>query len=92
MSDCLHCKISLLIIEHFRTQQGLSADAYPHLGNEEVPEILANVAQVVADTITPCEEGAEQMLRRVGIFAAKVIRLANEDLQRGGRAEGVRLQ
>jgi hypothetical protein len=91
MTDCLHCKISMVIIEHFRSEQGLPADAYPHFGNEEVPNILSNIAQVVADVITPCD-GTEQLMRRVGLFAAKVVRLAREDMESGGRKQGVSLQ
>ena len=83
MSDCncLHCKLSIVIIDHYRTEQKLTKDQYPDLGNEEVPVILSNIAQVVANIMTPCEQGEPQLLRRVGLFSAKVIKYALEDLK-----------
>jgi hypothetical protein len=82
MTDCLHCKISMLVIEHFRMAQGLAANVYPHLGNDEVPNMLTHLAQVVADVITPCEDGKPQLLRRVGLFASKVVQLAEPSINK----------
>jgi hypothetical protein len=91
--NCLHCKISMAIIEHFRAEQALAADQYPELGSEEVVKILNHLAQVVADTITPCENGEAQLLRRVGLISARIIKFALEDLKReAGAPQGVRLQ
>ena len=91
--NCLHCKISLAIIEHFRAEQGLPADQYPDLGSPEVFNILNHLAQVVADTITPCENGEAQLLRRVGLVSARIIKFAMEDLKReASPIAGVRLQ
>lgn len=82
--NCLHCKISETIIAHFRAEQGLAADQYPHLGDEEVVAILNNVAQVVADTITPCEKGEPQLLRRVGLVASRIIKFGLETMKLDG--------
>lgn len=91
--NCLHCKISKAIIDHFRLAQSLPADQYPDLGSDEVVKILVNLAQVVSDTITPCESGEEQLFRRVGLFSARVIKFALEDLKQDDRiAQGARLQ
>jgi hypothetical protein len=51
------------------------------------------VAQVVADTMTPCEKGEAQLLKRVGLFSARIIKLALDDMKRANApAEGARLQ
>ena len=83
--NCLHCKISLLIIDHFRNEQGLRSDEYPDLGTEEVVKTLNQLAQVVADVITPCEQGEPQLLRRAALFSGRVVKFAMQDLQ-GNRA------
>jgi len=93
--NCLHCKISAVIIDHFRAEQSLPADQYPSLGSEEVVTILNHTAQVVADTIMPCEQGHAQMLRRVGLFSSRVVQFALAYMGQpadGTRPEGIRLQ
>jgi hypothetical protein len=91
--NCLHCKISAVIIDHYRSMQSLSADQYPDLGSDEVRHMLIHLAQVVADVITPCEKGETQLLRRIGMFSASVVKYAQPHLNADASpAPGVRLQ
>lgn len=74
--NCLHCKISQVIIEHFRAEQGLSGDAYPHFGEDELPILLIAIANVAADVLAPADLDPALLAMRVGLFANKIIQFA----------------
>jgi hypothetical protein len=94
VQGCLHCTISLAILDHLRCEQGLRPDQYPEIRGPEVRAILANIAQVVVDTVTPCENGEDQLHRRIAVFTGMVTRFGLADLRRATpqRPHGVSLQ